>query len=119
MERFVGGLIEHYGGKFPLWLAPVQAKVMAITDRQNEYVQKLVERLIGKEIRAEGDLRREKLSAKIRDAEMEKVPYMLIAGDREEKDGTVSVRTKSEGDLGPMKIEDLVARIQEEVLHRK
>jgi threonyl-tRNA synthetase len=119
MERFVGGLIEHYGGNFPLWLAPVQVRVIAITDRQKEYANALVEQLRGEDIRAEGDLRREKLSAMIRDAELEKIPYMLVVGDREEEKGTVSVRTKSEGDLGAMKVEDLIARIYEEVRKKK
>lgn len=115
MERFVGGLLEHYGGKFPLWLAPVQAKVIAITDRQNEYASTVTQQLLGGGIRVECDVRREKLSAMIRDAELEMIPYMLIAGDREEEAGTVSVRTKSKGDTGTMKVEDLIALIQQQV----
>ncbi len=119
MERFVGGLIEHYGGRFPLWLAPVQARVMAITDKQNEYAHKVLGQLLAEEVRAEGDLRREKLSAKIRDAELEKIPYMLIVGEREQENGSVSVRTKSDGDIGSMEVADLIVRIREEVDQKK
>ena len=115
MERFVGGLVEHYGGNFPLWLAPVQAKVIAITDRQNDYARDVVSRLRDKGIRAEGDLRREKLSAMIRDAELEKIPYMLIVGDREQEEETVSVRKKSEGDTGSLKLEELIDRLRTEI----
>ena len=115
MERFVGGLVEHYGGNFPLWLAPVQAKVIAITDRQNDYARDVVSRLRDKGIRAEGDLRREKLSAMIRDAELEKIPYMLIVGDREQEEETVSVRKKSEGDTGSLKLEELIDRLHTEI----
>jgi len=119
MERFVGGLIEHYGGSFPLWLAPVQAKVIAITDRQDDYAREVIRRLQLEGIRVEGDLRREKLSAMIRDAELEKVPYMLVVGDREQRDGKVSVRRKSEGDLGSLKIEELLERLRTEIEGKK
>jgi len=115
MERFVGGLVEHYGGNFPLWLAPVQAKVIAITDRQNDYARDVVSSLRYEGIRVEGDLRREKLSAMIRDAELEKIPYMLIVGDREQEEETVSVRKKSEGDIGSLKLEELVSRLRTEI----
>jgi threonyl-tRNA synthetase len=115
MERFVGGLIEHYGGRFPLWLAPLQARVIAITDRQKDYANSLVRQLLDQDIRVECDLRREKLSAMIRDAELEKIPYMLVVGDREEENKTVSVRTKSEGDLGIMKVEELIAKIHKQI----
>lgn len=115
MERFVGGLVEHYGGNFPLWLAPVQAKVIAITDRQNDYARDVVARLRAHDIRAEGDLRREKLSAMIRDAELEKIPYMLVIGDREQQERTVSVRRKSEGDTGSLKLKELITRLRTEI----
>ncbi len=119
MERFVGGLIEHYGGNFPLWLAPVQVKVLAITDRQNEYAREVVERLRAQGIRAEGDLRREKLSAMVRDAELERIPYMLVVGNREQENGTVSVRRKAEGDTGSLKLEELLDRLHLEIEGRQ
>lgn len=115
MERFVGGLIEHYAGNFPLWLAPVQVKVIPITDRHNEYAGEVVEMLVQEEIRAQCDLRGERLSAKIRDAELEKVPYMLVVGDREVESSTVSVRTKAQGDLGGIPLQKLVAKLREEI----
>jgi len=119
MERFVGGLIEHYGGKFPVWLAPVQARIMPITDKQNEYAGKVIENLKLHDIRVEGDLRREKLSAKIRDAELEQIPYMIIVGEREQENQTLSVRSKAEGDLGTMKIDEFSVKIAEQSVHNK
>ena len=102
IERFFGILVEHYGGAFPTWLAPVQAVVMAITDNQREYVNSIVAQLRAAGFRAEADLRNEKIGFKIREAEKSKVPYMLVAGDREVQNGTLSVRGRSGANLGNM-----------------
>jgi threonyl-tRNA synthetase len=118
IDRFMGVLIEHYAGSFPLWLAPVQAKVMNITDDQSEYAQQVSQTLQTEGIRVEADLRNEKLGAKVRDAQMEKVPYMLIVGKREKEKMTVSLRHRKEGDLGEATIGEIVARIKKEIENR-
>ncbi len=100
LERFMGCLIEHYAGAFPLWLAPVQATILPVADRHNDYAGRVAERLRRERLRVSIDTRRESVGKKIRDAEMEKVPYMLVVGDREEEGGTVSVRSRTRGDLG-------------------
>jgi threonyl-tRNA synthetase len=115
IERFFGILIEHYAGAFPLWLAPVQARVMTITDRQRAYVDQVGERLLAAGVRAETDVRNEKISYKIREAQSEKIPYMLVVGDREVASGKVSVRLRSGQDLGPMPVEDVLARMRQEI----
>jgi len=115
MERFLGVLIEHFGGAFPVWLAPVQVRVIPIADRHHNYANAVADRLMEKSVRVMIDKRNEKLNYKIRQAEVEKVPYMLILGDQEEKDGTVSVRTRGREDLGKMKLDDFLARIDKEV----
>jgi threonyl-tRNA synthetase len=102
IERFFGILIEHYGGAFPTWLAPVQVVVMAITDNQREYVNTVVAQLKAAGFRADADLRNEKIGFKIREAEKAKIPYMLVAGDREVQSGTLSVRGRSGANLGSM-----------------
>lgn len=114
LERFFGILIEHYKGRFPLWLAPVQAKVLTITDRQRDYGEKVVSLLEDNDIRVDRDFRSEKLGAKIRDARVERVPYILIVGDREEAGGTVAVRRHGDEDLGQKKVEELVSIIKNE-----
>jgi len=114
MERFLGVLIEHFGGAFPVWLAPVQARVIPIADRHHPYAESVADRLLEKSVRAVLDKRNEKLNYKIRQAEVEKVPYMLIIGDQEEKDGTVSVRTRGREDLGKMAMAEFLARIEAE-----
>ncbi len=106
LERFVGGLVEHYAGAFPVWLAPVQAVVMPITDRTRDYAREAQGILRQAGLRCDLDDRSEKIGAKIRDAQLRKVPFMLVAGDREAQARTVSVRSRREGDLGPM---DLLA----------
>ena len=106
MERFFGMLIEHYAGAFPMWLAPVQVAVLPITDRVNEYAEKVAAELRGAGLRVEANLRSEKIGAKIRDAQMQKVPFMLVLGDREMEQGNVAVRERSEGDIGVMSIEE-------------
>ena len=102
IERFIGVITEHFAGAFPLWLNPVQVKVLPVTDRAHEYAQKLAADLDSKKIRVETDLRSEKLGYKIREAQMHKIPYMLVVGDRDMENGTVSVRTRKGDDLGAM-----------------
>lgn len=114
IERFFGILIEHYGGAFPTWLAPVQAVVMNITDQQEEYVATAVTRLKTAGFRAEVDLRNEKIGFKIREAEKAKVPFMLVAGKREVENGTLSVRGRSGSNLGTMTLDEVVALLQAE-----
>jgi threonyl-tRNA synthetase len=115
IERFFGILIEHYAGAFPLWLAPVQARVMTITDRQRDYASQVGERLLAAGIRAETDLRNEKISYKIREAQTEKIPYMLVVGDREVAAGKVAVRVRGGNDLGPMLVDECLAKLREEI----
>jgi threonyl-tRNA synthetase len=111
VERFFGILIEHYAGAFPLWLAPVQTVVMPITDRQLEYAQKVHARLEQAGLRSHLDDRKEKVQLKIRDAQMQKVPYMLVVGDREAESGAVSVRHRKHGDLGAKPLEQFVEEV--------
>ena len=115
MERFMGVLVEHYGGAFPTWLAPVQATVIPIADRHHEYAEDVREKLLDAGIRAETDLRNERMGFKIRDAQMQKTPYMLVVGDREIAANTVGVRLRSGEDLGATEVGELIGRIAEEV----
>jgi threonyl-tRNA synthetase len=108
VERFFGILIEHYAGAFPLWLAPVQTVVMPITDRQLEYAQKVHARLEAAGLRSHLDDRKEKVQLKIRDAQMQKVPYMLVVGDREAESGAVAVRHRKHGDMGAKPLEQFI-----------
>jgi len=114
MERFVGGLIEHYAGAFPLWLAPVQAVIMPITDAHHEYAGRIFRWMKEQGLRVEFDSRNEKINRKIRDAEDMKIPYMLIAGTREVESGTVSVRKHAAGDIGVFSTEEIISRIIKE-----
>ncbi|HEX9676681.1 MAG TPA: threonine--tRNA ligase [Anaerolineales bacterium] len=118
MERFLGGLIEHYAGAFPVWLSPVQAMVIPIADRHQEYAAQVVERLRGEGLRADLDGRAERMNAKIRDAQMQKIPYMLVVGDREAEGGQVSVRLRSEENLGPMPTGQFLERAKAEIAAR-
>jgi threonyl-tRNA synthetase len=104
MERFFGVLIEHYAGAFPMWLAPVQVAVLPITDRINEYAEQVAQELRGAGLRVELNLRNDKIGAKIRDAQMQKVPFMLVLGDREVEEGKVAVRERLKGDIGAMSL---------------
>ncbi|MGI5826118.1 MAG: threonine--tRNA ligase [Patescibacteria group bacterium] len=115
MERFVATLIEHYAGAFPVWLAPVQVKVIPISEKSFDYAQKITESLLQADLRVELDQRDERMQAKIRDAEKEKVPYMLIVGPKEAENGLVSVRQRGERDLGSMKFEEFLAKIKEDI----
>ncbi len=113
-ERFMGVLIEHFGGAFPLWLAPVQATVIPIADRHQPYADEVAATLREAGFRVEVDARSERMNAKIRHAQMQKVPYMLVAGDREAEAGTVAVRVRTGEDLGAVPLADFIARIEEE-----
>ncbi|MDO4357912.1 MAG: threonine--tRNA ligase, partial [Clostridia bacterium] len=115
IERFIGILTEHFAGAFPLWLSPVQAKIMTITDRADEAAKALQDKLEKAGVRTEIDLRNEKIGFKIREAQMQKTPYMLILGDKEAEAGTVAVRSRKEGDLGTMNPDDLLAKLLEEI----
>jgi len=114
MERFIGILIEHHAGAFPVWLAPVQAVVMNITDAQAEYAGEVAQTLVGKGFRVEADLRNEKIGYKIREHTLDKVPYLLVVGDREREAGAVAVRARSGEDLGSMPIAGFVERLESE-----
>jgi threonyl-tRNA synthetase len=106
VERFFGVLIEHYAGAFPFWLAPVQVVVMPITDRINEYAQKIAKELKDLGFRVEMDLRSEKIGAKIRHAQLQKVPFMLVLGDKELEENKVAVRERRQGDIGQMTLDE-------------
>ncbi|HCO28171.1 MAG TPA: threonine--tRNA ligase, partial [Lachnospiraceae bacterium] len=119
IERFIGILIEHFAGKFPVWLAPVQAKVLPISDKNAEYADKIYKELEGAGIRAEKDMRSEKIGYKIREAQLEKVPYMVIVGAKEEEQGTVAVRYRDSGENVTMTLEEFIAKVQAEVKEKK
>ena len=113
LERFMGVLIEHYAGAFPVWLAPVQAVVLPITDNQHAYAREVLEKLHSAGIRAEVDFRSEKIGYKIREHQLQKVPYMLVCGAREVEGGTVAVRNRFDGDLGAKELDDFIQGIQD------
>lgn len=115
MERFVAILLEHTGGNFPLWLIPDQVSILSLSEKYEKYAQKVLNLLEIDEIRALIDNRNETIGKKIREAEMNKIPYMLIVGEQEEKDGTISVRKHSEGDMGTMKVKDFTKLIKDEI----
>ena len=115
LERFIGILIEHYAGVFPLWFAPVQARILNITDSQDEYCNTIYKQLRRAGLRVEKDLRNEKLTYKIREAQVNKIPYMLIIGDKEKENGTVTVRLRDGKNLPPMKVSEFIEKIETEV----
>ena len=115
MERFIGGLVEHYAGAFPVWLAPVQAKILPVTSYQNEYAEHVRDELAKQGLRVEADLRSEKLGLKIRESQLEKLPYMLVVGKREEAANAVAVRLRSGEDLGAISLEAFAERIKAEI----
>lgn len=119
IERFIGILIEHYAGAFPAWLAPCQVKILPITDKHAEYAKKIYDKFFALGIRAKLDDRNEKLGYKIREAQVQKVPYMLVVGDKEMEEGTVTVRHRGEGDIGSMKVDEFVAKLQKEIEEKK
>ncbi|MCP4433679.1 MAG: threonine--tRNA ligase [Gammaproteobacteria bacterium] len=114
LERFIGILIEHYEGKFPVWLSPVQSVVMNITDKQAEYVAKIEKMLKNQQIRAISDLRNEKIGFKIREHTLKRIPYMLVAGDREMEEASIAVRSLGGEDLGVMKVDEFVKLVSEQ-----
>jgi len=118
MERFIGALIEHYTGAFPVWLAPTQALVIPITDRSHDYADNISSKLRDEDIRIEVDKRNEKLQYKIREGELNKIPYMLIIGDKEKESGTISLRARKEGNIGAVKIEEFIERIKKEITNK-
>ena len=118
IERFIGVITEHFAGAFPTWLSPVQVKVMPITDRTADYAKAVADKLSALGVRVETDLRNEKIGYKIREAQMQKLPYMLVVGDKEAEAGTVSVRTRGGVDLGAMPLDEFAAKITEEIKTR-
>ncbi len=119
IERFIGVITEHFAGAFPLWLAPVQVKIMTIVDRADDAAKKLRDQLEAQGIRTEIDLRNEKIGFKIREAQMMKVPYMLILGDKEAESGVVAVRSRKSGDLGTMTPEELLKKLHAEIASKE
>ena len=115
IERFIGVLIEHYAGAFPTWLAPVQVKILTISDKQKAYANKIVEKLMNEGIRVEVDDREEKIGYKIREAQLQKIPYMLIVGDKEVETNAVGVRARKDGDIGQMPIDEFICKIKAEI----
>jgi threonyl-tRNA synthetase len=115
LERFMGILIEHYGGAMPLWLAPVQTVVIPIADRHEEYAQGIVDTLRAADLRVDFDTRSETLQAKVRDAELQKIPYIVIVGDKEIETETVSVRARTTKEVGLMKEEEFLRKLEREV----
>jgi threonyl-tRNA synthetase len=115
IERFFGILLEHYAGAFPVWLAPIQATVLPITDKQTEYARKVRDELDAAGIRVHLDDRSEKVNLKIREAQLQKIPYMLVVGDREAQSGQVSVRHRKHGDQGVKAVAEFIADMQKQV----
>ena len=115
IERFIGVITEHFAGAFPLWLAPVQVKVLPVTERAHEYANMLNQQLLDADIRSESDCRSEKLGYKIREAQLQKIPYMLVVGDRDMENGTVSVRTRGGEDLGAMTMAEFMEKCAIEI----
>ncbi|MGB8706302.1 MAG: His/Gly/Thr/Pro-type tRNA ligase C-terminal domain-containing protein, partial [Gillisia sp.] len=115
MERFVAVLLENTGGNFPLWLMPEQAIILSLSEKYEKYSQKVLTLLENNEIRALANNRNDTIGKKIREAEMNKIPYMLIVGEQEEKDGTVSVRKHGEGDIGTMTVSEFSELIKKEI----
>jgi threonyl-tRNA synthetase len=118
LERFIGILIEQYAGAFPLWLAPVQVVIMNITDQQAEYVQKVEQILKNQQFRVKSDLRNEKIGFKIREHTIQRIPYLLVVGDRERESGSVAVRTRSGEDLGSKTLDELSEFLATEIASR-
>ena len=119
IERFIGILIEHYAGAFPAWLAPQQVRILPITDKHVAYAKELADKMFDLGLRVHLDDRNEKLGYKIREAQVQKVPYTLVVGDKEMEEGTVNVRRRGEGDIGAMKQADFIAMLQKEIAEKK
>ncbi len=119
MERFITVLIEHCAGKFPLWLAPTQATVLPISDKYLPYAEEVKQQLKKEDIRVEVDDRNEKIGRKIREAEMNKIPYMFVVGEKEMTEGKVAVRKQSKGDLGTKTINEVIDFLKEEIQSKR
>jgi threonyl-tRNA synthetase len=117
-ERFIGFLLEHYAGKLPVWLSPVQVKILPISDKFMDYAKDLLKKLKKADIRAEIDDRQEKIGKKIRDTELARVPYMLVVGEKEMNEGKVSIRRQGKGDLGAKAAEEFIAEVVAEIRER-
>jgi threonyl-tRNA synthetase len=117
-ERFIGFLLEHYAGKFPVWLAPLQVKILPISDKFMDYAKSVLDKLKKADIRAEIDDRNEKIGKKIRDTELMKVPYMLVVGEKEMNEGKVSVRRQGKGDMGAKNVDEFLIDVVKEVRER-
>jgi threonyl-tRNA synthetase len=115
IERFIAILTEHFAGAFPVWLSPIQVKILPLVDKHHEYAAKVQKELEAKGIRVEIDLRNEKIGYKIREAQLEKIPYMLVIGDKEMDNNMVAVRSRKEGDLGAMSLNDFMNKIDQEI----
>ena len=114
IERFIGILIEHYAGAFPVWLSPVQVKILPISEKQHDYAKKVEEEMKAKGIRVKLDDRSEKIGYKIREAQLEKVPYMVIVGQKEEEENILSVRSRKDGDIGSMETNEFIEKVIKE-----
>jgi len=115
MERFIGVLIEHFAGAFPLWLAAEQARILTVSEKSEEYGRQVEKQMLAASLRVKGDFRSEKLGAKIREGQLDLVPYMLVVGPRDAENGTVSVRDRVDGDLGAMPLSEAIAKLQKEI----
>ena len=115
IERFIAILTEHFAGAFPVWIAPVQVVIIPVSEKHYEYAKEVEQKLNDLDIRVESDLRSEKVGYKIREAQLKKVPYMLIVGDKEVEDSSVSLRDRKDGDIGTMKLEAFIERIMNEI----
>ena len=115
MERFVGGLIEHYAGAFPLWLAPTQVAVLPLSDRHNEAAAKIVAQLQDADLRVKLDERSETIKYRIRDAQVDQIPYMVIIGDKELENNQIALRHRRQGDIGTMSVDELLAKLKKEI----
>jgi threonyl-tRNA synthetase len=118
-ERFIGILTEHYAGNFPLWLAPKQVIVMSVTNAQEDYATEIYEELKNNGIRTALDIRNEKISYKVREAENYKIPYMIIVGDKEKAEGNISVRQHKKGDIGKYALKNFIEMIKLEIYQKK
>jgi threonyl-tRNA synthetase len=119
LERFFGVLVEHYEGAFPLWLAPIQALVLPVTPESYEYAREVMEELRCSGLRVELDARNEKIGYRIREAQLQKTPYMLVVGEREAQERKVAVRSRKEGELGALTVAEVAQRLNHEVAKRK
>ena len=119
IERFIGVITEHFAGAFPLWLSPVQVRVLTVGTAQNDYAEKVNAALTAAGLRSEADTRFEKIGFKIREAQLQKIPYMLVLGEREQENGTVTVRARSGENLGEQSLERLIEKLAEENRTRK